>query len=68
MSSIASIRISMGWVAPNNREKCANCKWVREDALVASGHSGPPSAGWYCTKGKYMTPANAVCHNWTPQK
>lgn len=63
MSSIASIRISMGWVSPSNREKCANCKWVREDA--GDGRAAPI---WHCTKGKFMTPANAVCHNWTLQK
>ncbi|GBL46246.1 hypothetical protein SFMTTN_2059 [Sulfuriferula multivorans] len=64
MSSIASIRISMGWVDPSNREKCANCKWVREDN-PSSGRTFPT---WYCTKGNFLTPANATCHNWTLQK
>ena len=60
MSSIATLKKSMGWTPMNRRPACANCRHVEE--RVTCGIST-----WWCGSGQLLTNALAICERHAPR-
>lgn len=57
MSSIENVKKEMGWQSGNQRDRCENCKHVREEPTLRVFEA----ASWRCDKGDFFTRTNAIC-------